>query len=192
MRKHIKIIPVLVLIILAMSLPVTAHAKTYKKDVNLYIDQKCTLKYKGLSNDKAKWSVKNPKMLSLSKGSVTAKKVGKTTVTATYKKNKYVFNVSVSATRKINSTLGSSQGITIIIVSISKDKVVWKLKNKTDQIKDLQFIYFTLDDKVFYTDDSRYIIAPKKSRTFTFKRNKNFTGKIPMNSSGGGIWWYSY
>lgn len=192
MKKIKKIFPVLVLIILAMSLHMTAHAKTYKNDVSLYIDQKYTLRYKGLSNDRAKWSVKDPKILNLSKGSVTAKKVGKTTVTAAYKKNKYVFNVSVSATRKINATIGTSQGIAITIVSISKNKVVWKLKNKTDRIKDLQFIYFTLDGKVFYTDDSRYIIAPKKSRTFTFKRNKNFTGKIPMNSSYAGLWWYSY
>ena len=66
-----------------------------KKKLTLKVGKKTTLKLKNANASKVKWSSSNKKVATVSKGVIKAKKVGKATITATYKKKKYKCTVTV-------------------------------------------------------------------------------------------------
>ena len=92
MNKIIKKAAVILTIfaLLISSVPVyAASASISKKSVTLYIGQSTALKVKG-QNGKVTWKSANPKIAAVNKsGIVTAKKAGKTKVTAKVNKKNY-------------------------------------------------------------------------------------------------------
>jgi len=66
-----------------------------KKKLTLEPGQVKTIKLKGASAKKVKWSTSNKKVATVSKGKITAKKPGKVTITAKYKKKKYKCKVLI-------------------------------------------------------------------------------------------------
>lgn len=66
-----------------------------ENDVTIEPGQAKTLKLKGASAKKVKWSTSDKKVATVSKGRITAKRPGKVTITAKYKKKKYKCKVVV-------------------------------------------------------------------------------------------------
>ena len=145
--KQIKkmILPLLMVLALALStvnvLPMVENAitveaatkvKLNKTKSTLIKGQTLNLKVSGTSA-KAKWSSSKPSIASVnSKGKVTAKKKGTTTVTAKIGKNKYTCKITVetpSITKKtLNLTSGES---TTLKLKGTTQKIKWNSSNKS-------------------------------------------------------------
>lgn len=145
MNKIIKKAAVILTIfaLLISSVPVyAASASISKKSVTLYIGQSTALKVKG-QNGKVTWKSANPKVATVNKsGIVTAKKAGKTKVTAKINKKTLTCNVTVKKTVKVkkitlkkNISLNVGESYTlkanISPSSAANKKVSWKSSNKS-------------------------------------------------------------
>ena len=145
MNKIIKKAAVILTIfaLLISSVPVyAASASISKKSVTLYIGQSTALKVKG-QNGKVTWKSANPKIAAVNKsGIVTAKKAGKTKVTAKVNKKTLTCNVTVKKTVKVkkitlkkNISLNVGESYTlkanISPSSAANKKVSWKSSNKS-------------------------------------------------------------
>ena len=83
--------------------PSAANAKSKKisiskKKLTMIVGEKAKLKLKNISKKQAKtvkWTSSKKKVATVKAGVVTAKKAGKSTITATYKKKKYTCKVTV-------------------------------------------------------------------------------------------------
>lgn len=94
MRKRLYIL-ILCVIMLMLTVPVSAGTRINKKKATLYIGNTVQLKILG-TNEKAKWKSSNKKVATVSsKGKVKAKRTGKATITATVGKKKYTCKITV-------------------------------------------------------------------------------------------------
>ena len=94
------LVALLTVIALAFPFATVAEAATKTSNVTIYVNSATqstkTLKASGLTASKAKWSTSNKAIATInSKGVVTAKKVGKATVTAKQGNNTWKFVVTV-------------------------------------------------------------------------------------------------
>ena len=84
-----------------------------KKKITLTKGSSFQLKLIGGKAKKVKWSVQNKKIATVKNGRIKAKKKGKTRIVATYRKNKYVCNLTVTeksaATAKPKETPGETK-----------------------------------------------------------------------------------
>lgn len=181
------------LLSLIMAFSCVAQAKTYTKRIKPYEGAVWTIKYKGLVNKKAKWTVDNSKVATVNKnGKVTIKKAGKATITAKYKKNTYKFVITATKERKINSKIGKVKGVTVSVVSMTKDWIKIKYTNTTKKPKEICEAYVKLGKKVYYMNYlASTLIASKSSRTITLRSGRDFSGKLDVNAERFEIaWWF--
>lgn len=95
MKRTIKIVLIILYVLLSISVPVSAKVKISPTSVNMIKGEKIKLKVKG-TKKKIKWSVKNKKIVSISKkGFLTAKKKGTTTIYVKVGNKKYSRKVTV-------------------------------------------------------------------------------------------------
>ena len=145
MNKIIKKAAVILTIfaMLISAVPVyAASVSISKKSVTLYIGQSTALKVKG-QNGKVSWKSANPKVATVNKsGVVTAKKAGKTKVTAKVNKKTLTCNITVKKAVKVkkitlkkNISLNVGESYTlkanISPSSAANKKVSWKSSNKS-------------------------------------------------------------
>ena len=112
-----------------------ASVKLNAKSKTLYKGKTTTLKVKG-TKKKVKWSSSNKKIATVSsKGKVTAKKVGKCTITAKVNGKKYKCKIIVKKAKsiKLNKTsIALDKGwVTALKVTGTTKKVTWKSSNKS-------------------------------------------------------------
>lgn len=190
MKKLLKTMPLLIILVLLFSMPV--EAKTYKKKENAYKGESWVLEYKGLVNKKAKWSTSNSGIATVSKaGKISVKDVGKVTITAKYKKNTYKFAITSTVDRKINSKIGTVDGVNIKVVSYTPDWIKIKYTNTTNEPKTMTEAYLKMDKKVYYIKNIlTTLVASKSSRTITLKRGVDFDGKLKMNTKHFEMAWW--
>ena len=129
----------LILMSIAFSSPISVSAaakpKLNKKSVSITRTKSYKLKLKNAKASKVKWSSSNKKIAVVSKGKVTAKKVGKATVTAKYKGKSYKCKVTVKAkvVKKGTFSVYKNESITLQLKSslgtVLKVKS-WKSSNK--------------------------------------------------------------
>lgn len=184
---------IILLLSMLMAFSCVAQAKTYTKKIKPYEGAVWTIKYKGLVNKKAKWSVDNGKVATVNKnGKVAIKKAGKATITAKYKKNTYKFIITATKERKINKRLGKSKGLVISIVSMTQDWIKIKYTNTTKKPKEICEAYVKLGKKVYYMNYlASTLIASKSSRTITLRSGRDFSGKLDVNAERFEIaWWF--
>lgn len=81
-----------------------------EKNVTLEPGQVKTIRLKGASAKKVKWSTSDKKVAAVSKGKITAKKPGTVTITAKYKKKKYKCKVAVAMAEKADPSPQSDAG----------------------------------------------------------------------------------
>lgn len=104
--------------------------KLNKKEATLYKGESITLKLKG-TKKKAKWTSSKKAVATVnSKGKVTAKAAGTTTITAKIGKKKYRCKITVQTPHisQKNITLTSGESTTLKIYGV-KQKVKWKSSN---------------------------------------------------------------
>ena len=194
MKKIRKVTTTFILLLsLLMAFSCVAQAKTYTKKIKPYEGAVWTIKYKGLVNKKAKWTVDNSKVATVNKnGKVTVKQAGKATVTAKYKKNTYKFVINATKERKINSKIGKVKGVTVSVVSMTKDWIKIKYTNTTKKFKSSCEAYIKLGKKVYYIENiMQTAIASKSSRTITLRSGRDFSGKLDVNAERFEIaWWF--
>lgn len=109
----------------------TKKAKLSSKSVKLLKGQKVTLKLNGASGS-VKWKSGNKKIATVKKGKVTAKKKGKTTITATYKGKTYKCKVKVEAPKLSTSKLSIGNGSTS---TLKLKGTSYKVKYRSDNKK---------------------------------------------------------
>lgn len=173
--------------------PLTADAKTIRKQATVAVGQQIKLEYKGLNSVKVKWKVNNPKLLRISKGKIMGLKPGVTKISGKYKKNTYVFSVKVISERQIKAYIGKSSGVKMTIWSISKNKVVWKLNNTLSEKIDIHPVCFQLGNKTYYIETNKcHLTMPNTTRTSTFKRGVNFYDSVDMNAHYAAFYFYKY
>ena len=185
MKKIRKVATTFILLLsLLMTFSCVAQAKTYTKKIKPYEGAVWTIKYKGLVNKKAKWTVDNSKVATVNKnGKVTIKKAGKATITAKYKKNTYKFVINATKERKINKK-AKYKGTEIKILSISPDSLKIKYKNTNKKTKYFVEAYFIIGKKTYIIEKWNIRSIPAKtSKIFTLKRGKDFSGKLDMNAN---------
>ena len=111
--------------VFADATPVEAKSKKIsisKKKLSLKVGKKSQLKLKNAVTKKVKWKSSKPKVAKVSKnGLVIAKKQGKATITATYKKKKYTCKVTVKKSEATPTTPpsdepGSSQDMLSLVM----------------------------------------------------------------------------
>ena len=98
MKNNKKILALFLMLVMLFSIsaPLTAQAavKLSKTSVSIVVGKTYTLKVKG-TKKKVKWSTSNKKIATVKAGKVTAKKVGKATITAKVGTKKYKCKVTV-------------------------------------------------------------------------------------------------
>lgn len=119
------------LLILILTVPVSAAGKISKSKATLVTGQKMQLKLSG-TKGKVKWSSSKKSVAAVSsKGVVTAKKKGSATITAKVGKKKYTCKVTVEAPRmnKQMITLNVKKSVTLKLTG-TKQKIKWSSSNK--------------------------------------------------------------
>lgn len=194
MKKIRKVATTFILLLsLIMAFSCVAQAKTYTKKIKPYEGAVWTIKYKGLVNKKAKWTVDNSKVATVNKnGKVTVKQAGKATITAKYKKNTYKFIIASTKERKINKKIGKSKGVMVSVISMTPNWIKIKYTNTTKKFKSACEAYIKLGKKVYYIENiSETAIASKSSRTITLRSGRDFSGKLDVNAERFEIaWWF--
>lgn len=144
MKKFSKTLAVLALILSASlvvpettvpyygTIDVQAATKLSKTKATLIKGQTLTLKLGTIKYSKVKWtSSKKSVAVISSKGKITAKIKGTTTITATYKNKKYTCKVTVE-TPKISATMTEivvGKSAKLIIIG-TKQQIIWSSSNK--------------------------------------------------------------
>ena len=114
--------------VFADATPVEAKSKKVsisKKKLSLKVGKKSQLKLKNAVTKKVKWKSSKPKVAKVSKtGLVIAKKQGKATITATYKKKKYTCKVTVKKSEATPTTPPSDEpGSSLVMEDLTKTDI---------------------------------------------------------------------
>ena len=133
-----KLIKLSILISILIILCVPCYAKTRKHSMtdtklSMAIGDKIQLSISGVDSSEIQWSVKNKKLCKISsKGVLTAKKKGKTKITANYHGAKISLSLSIYPKYGLfNEVIAEDENIIIYLYCIKNGKVYLKFKNKT-------------------------------------------------------------
>lgn len=133
MKKLLSLITAFVLI-LVLACPVNVQAATVKLSkakATMEVDSTLKLKLGTIDTAKVSWKSSNTKIVTVAKtGTITAKKEGSATITATYQSKKYTCDVAVVDSNKIGSTKYLSKGDVVyedenLKISFYKQEVNW-------------------------------------------------------------------
>jgi hypothetical protein len=121
-----------------------------EENVTLDPGQVKTIKLKGVSTKKVKWSTCNKNVAMVSKGKITARKPGIATIIAKYKKKKYKCNVVVASPTKPDPDLQPSvvdekdevtqpkaERMLTMIIGDKEVKVEWENNESVEALKNL-------------------------------------------------------
>lgn len=190
-KKKSTIILISTLLLLAMCFPLSVSAKTVRRQYTIAVGQKIELSFK--NSAKINWKISDPQLLRISKEKIIGLKPGKSKITGKYKKSNYIFDFKITKDRLVKKYCGKSNGIGFSLYSISKDKVVWRLRNLSNQNLWVHPEYFVLGKQNYYNENTEYkLIVAHTVRTFTFKKNVDFYGNVNMNPKTIGLFWSQY
>ena len=156
--------------------------KLKKSTVNVTIGYTYTQKLldkkgKAISYKKIKWKTANKKIATISKkGVITAKKVGKVKMTATYNKKKYTFTVNVKKPTLNYKKKTLTKGKTFTL----------SLKNTSGKKISTKKIVFTSNNEKVATVSSKGVVKAKKSGTATISaiyKNIKYNCKVTVKKT---------
>lgn len=151
--------------------------------LSMSVGTKQSMTIPGISSGKAKWKSSNTKIATVSaKGVVSAKKVGSSTITGTYKGIKFTCKVTVKANEKnYNKILHDDSKVKVVLTSIAPTKIKLKVTNKTNKpiIATVGQDYVQLDKSTYYQyTDYNYsyeIIAPHNTKNTEIEMYKKLS-----------------
>lgn len=177
--KKLKVVAIVLTILFALLFFSTSKEETIASGHNMTattlsmtVGTKQSMTIPGISSGKAKWKSSNTKIATVSaKGVVSAKKVGSSTITGTYKGIKFTCKVTVKANEKnYNKILHDDSKVKVVLTSIAPTKIKLKVTNKTNKpiIATVGQDYVQLDKSTYYQyTDYNYsyeIIAPHNTK----------------------------
>lgn len=167
-----KLLTILAVLTLFFCLGTNATAKSINLNQTstvLPVGSSTKLKIIGVKKSKIKWKSSKPSVVNVNKsGKIAGKKVGKATVTGTYKKIKFKCNVTVVG-KNINKLLYDNSNFKIRLSSIASDGLSLKITNKQKEDVDLSVSYVIFDDEYHGESTSNEISPSNFEKTMNFK-----------------------
>lgn len=125
------------------------------KKATIYVGSKKVLKVNG-TNQKVSWKSSNSKIANVSKGTVTGKKAGTVTITATVLKKKYICKITVRNTTSSGTDTDNPNPPFIPVTSISLSDTSVRLEEGTSKIISASILPHNASNKnvYWYSDDT--------------------------------------